>query len=224
MSEADLTVPRLEAVSPRPAAFLVPWALRYGAGRATGASDYPISLAHALGERLTPGERERIIEAAVGAQVAAAANRGDPAFHVPGELERLERLVEFLERLPGAGTDEPLRSGGGRTIALVANGALRITSEPWHHGAPGSEEYPALCLAVGQLAPEFRASDRVMLLRDLAGAARSWESAGPAEGRPSRIPPCFCGLYDQIMQLPLDEDYARHNRLPGAIGLSAQEG
>lgn len=221
MSSADETIPRATEVSPRPAALLVPAALRYAAGRATGVSDYPVSLAYALAARLTPHERRRIIEAAIGAAMASAANRNNPSMFVSGESERLTELVDTLESLDGPGSDEPLQAGSGRTLALVANSALRFTSSPWS-AEVGDEpaEHPALCLAVLQLAPEFRASDRVLVLRDLAEAAEDWRRS-TRDGEPARtIPDPFVELYAELLKLPLDDDYARMNRLPASIALA----
>lgn len=216
MGDADQTTPRMREVSPRPAAFIVPWALTYSAGRATGVSDRPVALAHQLADRLTPDERRRIIDAAVGAQLTAVVNADGP-MSVDGEAERLGRLIDTLEALTGPGDDEPLPAGSRRLIALVANSALRLAADPWRQGGDDGEdsEHPALCLAVAQLAPEFRASDRVLVLRDLAGAAEDW--ARRPEGEPQIIPLCFSWLYGRIMALPKDEGYARMNRLPEAI-------
>lgn len=203
--------PAATMVAPRACAVLVRWALRYSAGRLTGVYSYPMAIADLAGERLTSAERAAILKEAKAALAAAVYREGD-VWNDHGEPEAWRRFVARIDALDGEGSDEPIQTHGGRSLALTASGAVRCLTG--YGAGAGDDEIEAVAAAIAQVAQEFSDSDRVLIMRDLNDHA----SAARADAGAPDVNPVWAELYGTLAQMPLDEDYARRNRLPESIG------
>lgn len=210
MSDPNPT--RATSIDPRAGALVAAWAVRYSAGRATGAWANALAMVSLVEASLTPAERARVVAEAERAHAIALTNASG-LFHNAGEAEDWRDLIERLSARSDEGASDPVPSHGGRTIALAAISAMRIASGSGFAATPEPGAAGAVAEAIASMADEFSPSDRVLLLRDLK--ERAEEIVRIPEDGP--LDPAWSELYLTVSAMALDEDYARVNRLPQTI-------
>ncbi|WP_217925016.1 hypothetical protein [Miltoncostaea oceani] len=194
------------------AAAISPLAVHYSAGRATGAHECAISFARSALPLMGSADRARLLDQVRRAHEISGRFAPGDLFHNAGERAGWAELITAIETVPHSdGSREPLRSHGGRTIALAAISAMRTALGRSAEHPPA--EVSALAGAIAAAAPEFSPSDRVLLLRDLSEEV-ALRLRGP--GTPP-LGPEWAELYATVRAMELDEDYLRFNRLGDAL-------
>lgn len=220
MSRDEPNAP-VSSVDPRSGAVIARWAIRYSAGRSTGVHDDAIALTHMLAGHLRAQERDVIVDEARNALAAAQRNRdsGSRRWVNGDEPGRWQELIDVLTELDGGGDDKPVDVGLGRTLALCAVSAMRrVSGYSWSADEPDPATVQQVAEAIAAAAPQFRPSDRVLLMRDLREYELGLQRADPAAG----CSPAWQKLYLTVGDMELDDDYARLNHLPTRLSGPSQ--
>lgn len=206
-------ITQARTVDPRAAALLARWAIRYAAGRATGAFQEALTLSYRVAPHATAAERDALIaEAERAAEIAYRLESERSTWANTGEGRSWTALIDRLRAIDGDGDDELVDVGLGRALALCANSAVRrLTGFDLSSGDGTREDDEAVAAACAATAPQFSPSDRVLMMRDLYER----HSAMLADGG---LPRPWCELYATLAGMELDQSYLRHSRVPVSLG------
>jgi hypothetical protein len=206
-------------VSPRALATLLRFAVRYAAGRFTGAYSYPAALASSVASSLTAGEREALI-AEVERALAITVEQNDAnsaALRNDGQEASWRSLLEALRNQSGEGSEAAVDSAAfsARRLDLTAGWAIRRALGQDGARDLSDEEKQQVVHAVRAVATYLTPGDRALMLRDLRDQFHGPFARDDAADEDAPEP--WRSLYTELRGMEVDEHTADFYRLPATI-------